>query len=127
MMFSSKLEKQFGLRGAIISSYLPLLPLILTFIYLLKTKSALAPIFIIITGFFILLSAGVVLAHAQKIMAQHTGTISGIIQGFTLALGSLLLIPFGIVGQTFGVQYILILISLIAGITALYTYKTKLI
>ncbi len=60
-------------------------------------------------------------------MSNHTGTISGIIQGFTLSLGSLLLIPFGIIGEHFGAEYILILITSIAFIAAIYTVKTKLV
>ncbi len=127
MMLSSKLEKKTGLKGVIVWSYLPLLPLTALFIYLLKIHSPFAPIVIVITGFFILLTAGVVLAHAQSMMTKHVGMISGIIQGFTLALGSLMLIPSGMIGEKFGVPYILILISSIAFLTSIYTLKTKLI
>jgi len=74
-----------------------------------------------------LLAAGCVLACAQKLIPNNTGTISGIIQGFTLAIGSLLLIPLGSFGQCFGVSLILILVSLIAIISAIYCIKTKLV
>lgn len=127
MIVSSHLEKFIKLRGVISASFLPLLPLTIISLITLHYNTILASLFFITAGFFVLLSAGVVLANAQRIMSEHTGTISGIIQGFTLALGSLLLIPFGFIGELLGVEYILILISLIAFIAALYTFKTKLI
>lgn len=127
MIISAPLEKIIKLKGMIIASYLPLLPLTLISLSLLKISPKLASIFFIITGFFVLLSAGVVLARAQSITKAHTGTISGIIQGFTLSLGSLLLIPFGLIGEHFGVEYILILITSIAFMAAIYTARTKLI
>lgn len=127
MIISAPLEKIIKLKGMIIASYLPLLPLTLISLFLLKISPKLASIFFIITGFFVLLSAGVVLARAQSITKAHTGTISGIIQGFTLSLGSLLLIPFGLIGEHFGVEYILILITSIAFMAAIYTARTKLI
>ena len=127
MMISSGLEKHIKIKGVIIASYLPLLPLTVLSLICLKYNTFLASVLFIITDFFVLLSAGVVLAHAQRIMSKHTGTISGIIQGFTLALGSLSLIPFGFIGENTGVEYILILISAIAFFAALYTAKTKLI
>lgn len=127
MIISSHLEKRIKLRGVMTASFLPLLPLTIFSLISLRYNTILASILFIITGFFVLLSAGVVLAHAQKVMSAHTGTISGIIQGFTLALGSLLLIPFGFIGEQFGVEYILILITSIAFMAAIYTAKTKLI
>ena len=90
-------------------------------------NTLLSSICFIVIGFFVLLSAGVVLSHAQNIMAKHTGTISGIIQGFTLALGSLLLIPLGIIGQKYSVEAVLIIVVSVAFIASIYTHKTKLI
>ena len=128
MIFSSHLEKRIKLKGMIMASYLPLLPLVSLAILSLKYYSKiLAVILFISAGFFILLAAGSILAGAQKMIPNNTGTISGIIQGFTLAIGSLLLIPLGRLGQHFGVSCILILICLIAGICAIYCAKTKLL
>ena len=128
MIVSSKLENLIKLKGVMVTSFLPLLPLTLISLACLKYNVLLASIFFIITGFFVLLSAGVVLAQAQRVVDKnHTGTISGIIQGFTLALGSLMLIPFGFIGEIFGVEYILILITLLAFIASIYTIKTKLV
>ena len=99
---------------------------ILFFKIFLNINKLLASVFFIITGFFVLLSAGVVLAYAQQIVAkEHTGTISGIIQGFTLSLGALLLIPFGAIAQSFGVEVVLILITTIALISSLVALKIK--
>ena len=127
MIFASKLEKIVKLKGVIAVSYFPLLPLTLALLYFLKNSKILAAIIFLFIGFFVLLAAGCVLAHAQKEAASKAGTISGIIQGFTLAMGSLLLIPFGMLADKFGVEYILILVSLIAFICAIYTMKTDLI
>ncbi len=122
MIAASKLEKTIKLKGMIITSYIPLLPLTLAFIVSLKYSKIFPIIILIVLGFFILLAAGCVLAHAQKIIS-NAGTISGIIQGFTLAVGSIMLIPFGLIGEKFGVEYILILITLIAFIISIYTFK----
>jgi FSR family fosmidomycin resistance protein-like MFS transporter len=128
MIFASNLEKKIGLRGMIVVSYLPLLPLTLAALFSLKYNlKVLAVILFITIGFFILLAAGCVLANSQKLIPNNTGTISGIIQGFTLALGSLLLIPLGSLGQHFGVSFVLILVTLIAGICSIYCAKTKLL
>ena len=126
MFFSGVLEKRLKLKGMIALSYFPLLPLTILCIVFLNYNLFLASIFFILTGCFILLSAGVVLAYAQQIVSkEHTGTISGIIQGFTLALGSLLLIPFGALAQNYGAELVLILITLIASIVALCALKVK--
>ncbi len=125
MIIASKIEKYIKLKGMIILSYLPLLPLTLLAIISLKYCKILAIIFFILTGFFVLLAAGCVLAASQKLIPNNTGTISGIIQGFTLAIGSLLLIPLGIFGQYLGVCGILILVSAIAAISAIYCAKTN--
>ena len=128
MIFASHLEKRIKLKGMIIASYLPLLPLTLCAILSLKYYSKILAVgLFIIIGFFILLAAGSVLANAQKLIPNNTGTISGIIQGFTLAMGSLLLIPLGRFGQHFGVSWILILVTTIAGSAALYCAKSKLL
>lgn len=128
MMFASHLEKRIKLKGMIVASYMPLLPLTLLAVLSLKYYSKiLAVILFILIGFFILLAAGSILAKAQKLIPNNTGTISGIIQGFTLALGSLLLIPLGNLGQHFGVSWVLISVTSIAAVAALYCAKTKIL
>ena len=95
-------------------------------IFLLNHNKPLAVLCLILAGFFVLLSAGVVLAYAQQIVSkENTGTISGIIQGFTLAIGSLILIPFGLIAQNYNTESVLILVSLIAFITAIFSLKIK--
>ncbi|MBR1617602.1 MFS transporter [bacterium] len=126
MIISSKIEKYLKLKGMIFLSYFPILPLIALMLLCFNYSDLIAVILFIISGFFVLLSAGVVLAYAQNIIPKHSGSISGIIQGFTLAIASLLLIPFGFVGQIFGVEYILIIISLFAFIIATITLKIDL-
>lgn len=125
MIIASKIEKFIKLKGMIILSYLPLLPLTLLAIISLGYYKILSVILFVATGFFILLAAGCVLAKSQKLIPNSTGTISGIIQGFTLAVGSLLLIPLGLFGQHAGVSQVLILVSALAGLSALYCLKTK--
>ena len=124
MIFASKIEKTVKLKGIIIISYLPLLPLTLAFLFFLKFNKFISAAILVTIGFFILLAAGCVLAYAQKAVL-HAGTISGIIQGFTLAIGSIILIPFGFIGEHFGIEYIFILITLIAFIISIYTFKIK--
>ena len=52
-----------------------------------------AVILFILTGFFILLSVGIILVHAQKAMPKYLGVISGVMQGFSWGLGALFLAP----------------------------------
>ena len=128
MMFASYLEKRIKLKGLIIVSYLPLLPLIIFALLSLKfSLKYLAVICFVLIGFFVLLAAGSILANAQKIIPNSAGIISGIIQGFTLAIGSLLLIPLGIIAQKFGISYVLVLICVISASSAIYCHKTKLL
>jgi len=127
MIIASRLEKYFKLRGMIVLSYIPLLPLTVLFLYLLKYNKFLAVFVLILIGFFMLLSAGVVLAYAQKTTTKYVGMISGIIQGLTLAIGSILLVPFGILGQKIGVEYILIIVTAFAFLISIYSYKTSLL
>ena len=127
MLFSGTFERILKLKGMIIASFAPLLPLTIASIVSLNYSRVLSSILYIVTGFFVLFSAGVVLAYAQQIVSKaHTGTISGIIQGFTLALGALLLIPFGAIAQSFGVSVVLILVTTIALISSLFALKIRI-
>ena len=58
-------------------------------------------------------------------MPKYTGVISGVMQGFSWGLGALFLAPLGIVGQNFGVDKILILMSAIAFVVGIYSAKNK--
>lgn len=124
-IFSSKIENKIGANGVIVLSFVSVLPLILGFLYSLNYNKYLACILFILTGFFILLSVGVILVQAQKAIPAHTGVISGVMQGFSWGLGALCLAPLGLIGQNFGVEKILILMSLVAFIVGLYACKTK--
>lgn len=124
-IFSSKIEKKIGTKGVIIVSFISVLPLILLFLKCLNYNKFLACSLFILTGFFILLSVGVILVNAQKAMPKYTGVISGVMQGFSWGLGALFLSPLGVIGQNFGIDKILILMSSIAFLVGLYTIKNK--
>ena len=124
-ILSSKIEKYINPNGVIIVSFLSILPLILTFLYVLDKNRMLACILFILTGFFILLSVGIILVYAQKAMPKYTGVVSGVMQGFSWGIGALFLSPLGIIGQKYGVDKILILMSIIAFIIGLYTVKYR--
>jgi len=124
-IFSSKIEKKLGTNGVVVLSFLTVLPLTLLFLLFLEHYKYLAVILFVLTGFFILLSVGVVMAQAQNKMPKYTGVISGVMQGFSWGIGALFLAPLGILGQNFGVDKILVLMALIAFITGLYTLKNK--
>ena len=72
-----------------------------------------------------MLSVGIILVRAQKAMPQNTGVVSGVMQGFSWGLGALFLAPLGVIGQNFGVDKILILMSLIAFLCGLWALKYK--
>ena len=122
---SSKIEKYINANGVVVLSFLSILPLTLGFLYTIKTYKTLACVLFILTGFFILLSVGVILVQAQKTMPKYTGVISGVMQGFSWGLGALFLAPLGILGQNYGVEKILILMSSIAFIVGIFTLKNK--
>ena len=122
---SSKIERYINANGVVVLSFLSILPLTLGFLYTIKTYKTLACVLFILTGFFILLSVGVILVQAQKTMPKYTGVISGVMQGFSWGLGALFLAPLGILGQNYGVEKILILMSSIAFIVGIFTLKNK--
>ena len=124
-ILSSKIEKYINANGIIALSFLTILPLVIIFLYVLNYNKYFAVMLFILTGFFILLSVGIILVYAQKAMPKYTGVISGVMQGFSWGLGALFLAPMGIIGQHFGVEKILILMATIAFIIGLYTVKHK--
>jgi FSR family fosmidomycin resistance protein-like MFS transporter len=124
-ILSAKLEKKFGANGVVVFSFVSILPLLLLFLYLLNYNKNIAVVLFIIIGFFILLSVGIILTHAQNVIPKYTGVISGVIQGFSWGIGALFLAPLGIIGQKFGVGAILVLMSLIAFIIGIYTLKNN--
>lgn len=126
-IFSSKIEKRIGANGVVVLSFLSILPLILGFLYVLKYNEYLACLLFILTGFFILLSVGVILVQAQKAMPQHTGAVSGVMQGFSWGLGALFLAPLGAIGQNWGIEKVLLLMASMAFVVGLYSAKTKAI
>lgn len=124
-IFSSKIENKIGTKGVIILSFVSILPLISGFLFCLDKNKYFACLLFILTGFFILLSVGVILVQAQRAMPKHTGVISGVMQGFSWGLGAMFLAPLGLIGQKFGIEAILILMSALAFIVGIYTYRTQ--
>ncbi len=124
-IFSSKFERKMGANGVVILSMVSILPIILLFLLTFNHLKYFPVILFILTGFFILLSVGIILVQAQKEMPQYTAVVSGVMQGFSWGLGALFLAPLGIIGQYFGIKAILILMASIAFIVGLYTAKYK--
>lgn len=126
-IFSSKIEKKLGANGVVVLSFLTILPLTLAFLFLLDKLPLIAIIIFILTGFFILLSVGVVVVQAQNKMPKYTGVISGVMQGFSWGLGAMFLAPMGFIGQNYGIDKILTIMALIAFVAGIYTAKNKCI
>lgn len=124
-IYSSKFENKIGANGVIALSFITILPLVLLFLFTLETHKYLACTLFILTGFFILLSVGIILVQAQKAAPKHTGVISGMMQGASWGLGALFLAPLGFIGQNWGVDKILILMSTIAFIVGIFAIKNK--
>ncbi len=125
-IYSSKIEEKIGGANIIRVSFLTILPLVLLFLYFIDKIPYLAVFLFILSGFFIFLSVSVTLVSAQKIMSHHKGVISGVMQGFSWGLGALFLAPMGFIGQYFGVDKILILMSLIAFLTGIFGVTKEL-
>lgn len=126
-IYSSKIENKIGAKGVIILSFVSVLPLILGFLSILNYNKILACVLFILTGFFILLSVGIILVQAQKAAPKNIGVVSGVMQGFSWGLGALTLAPLGVIGQNYGIDKILILMATIGFIVGLSTIKTKLL
>ncbi len=125
-IFSSKIENKIGSNGVIVLSFVTILPLIAGFLYSLNYSKILACALFILTGFFILLSVGVIMVQAQNAVSEHTGVVSGVMQGFSWGLGALFLAPLGIIGQNYGVDKILILMAVIAFLVGLLSIRVKM-
>lgn len=124
-ILSSRLEKRMGAKRVIAISFLMILPLIIAFILSLNHFKYLATTLFILTGFFISLSVGIILVHAQKAMPKYLGVISGVMQGFSWGIGALFLAPLGLIGQSFGIVTVLILMASAAFAIGLFTCFSK--
>lgn len=124
-IFSSRIEKRIGANGVVVLSMLSILPITILFLLTFNHFKYLSIILFILTGFFILLSVGIILVQAQRQMPKYTGVVSGVMQGFSWGLGALFLAPLGLIGQHYGVEKILILMAVIAFVVGLYTAKYK--
>lgn len=125
-MISPKLEEKIGGANVIRLSFFSILPLTLLTLFVLESLPYFAATLFILTGFFILLSVSVTLVSAQKLVNKNKGVISGLMQGFSWGLGALFLAPMGFVGQYFGVDKILIIMSSIAFLTGIFGITKEL-
>ncbi len=124
-IYSAKFESKIGANNVVVLSFLSVLPLLLLFLYVLNFNKNIAVVLFILTGFFILLSVGIILTHAQSTIPKYTGVVSGVMQGFSWGIGALFLSPLGIIAQKFGVSVVLVLMGLIAFLVGVYTLKNK--
>lgn len=121
MIVSSKMEQLIGAVNMIRLSFFTILPLVILFYYTMKINPVIGVIIFIISGFFIFLSVSVTIIAAQKLMPQHTGVISGVMQGFSWGIGALSLAPMGYIGDKFGIIYILVIMASVALLTGIFS------
>lgn len=119
-MLSEKLEKIIGAKSVIRISFLAILPLTALFLWLFTVNKHLGLLVFMITGFFVFLSVSVTIVLAQRFMPQHKGVISGVIGGFSWGLAALTLAPLGFIAQKFGIEIILITVSVLAFLTGIF-------
>jgi len=124
-MTCSKFEKYLTTRGVIALSMLGILPLCILFLEFLKYNKYIAILCLSLIGYCILMSVGIILVQAQKAMPKYTGVISGAIQGVGWGIGALFLPVMGIIGQTYTIGTILIIVSLSAFVMGLFCIKSK--
>ena len=124
-MTCSRFEKYLTTRGVITASMLGILPLTLLFLGFLSHSKIISVIFLLLIGYCILMSVGIILVQAQKAMPKYTGVISGAIQGAGWGIGALCLFPMGIFAQNFGLEPVMLLVALTAFVTGLFCLKTK--
>jgi len=122
-MTSSKIEKLIKTKGVIVISFVSILPLVYLFLKTIDTNKFLAYSLFVLIGYFILLSVGVILVQAQKLMPKYTGVVSGVMQGFSWGVGALFLSPLGFIAQHSSINVILILMGILAFFVGLYSLK----
>jgi len=83
--FGGPIADKIGKKNVILLSILVPLPFAL---YLPYVSLALLPIFIIIIGFFIMLSFSVTVVYAQELVPNKIGTMSGFAVGFAFGMGA---------------------------------------
>lgn len=83
--FGGPIADKIGKKNVILLSVLVPLPFAL---YLPYTSLTLLPIFIIIIGFFIMLSFSVTVVYAQELVPNKIGTMSGFSVGFAFGMGA---------------------------------------
>lgn len=120
MIVSSRFEKKIGAVNLIRVSFFTILPLVLLFKYFMNVSHSISVLIFILLGFFIYLSVSVTIVAAQKLMSKHQGVISGVMQGFSWGLGAMCLIPMGLIGEKFGIIWILIIMASVALITGIF-------
>ena len=120
MIASTKLEEKIGAVNIIKLSFFTILPLVILFYYIMKISPVFGVLIFILSGFFIFLSVSVTIIAAQKIMSEHTGVISGVMQGFSWGIGALSLAPLGVIGEKFGIIWILLIMAAIAFLTGIF-------
>ena len=124
-MTCSKFEKYLTTRGVITTSMISILPLTLLFLGFLPYSKILAIISLMLIGYSILMSVGIILVQAQKAMPEYTGVISGAIQGAGWGLGALCLFPLGALAQSLGIEIVMLFVAFCAFLTGLFCIKTK--
>ena len=124
-MTCSKFEKALTTRGLIACSMLGILPFCVLFLFFLGQNKILSILCFCLIGYCILMSVGVILVQAQKAMPKYTGVVSGAIQGVGWGLGALFLSPMGFIGQYFGIDKALLLISVMAFIAGILSLRAK--
>ena len=124
-MTSSKFEKYLKTKGVIAVSMLLVLPFTLMFLGFLPYNKIIAIFSLLIIGYSILMSVGIILVQAQKAMPKHTGVISGAIQGASWGLGALCLFPLGTMAQYLSIETVMLLVAVFAFLTGLFCLRTK--
>lgn len=125
-IISSRLEKIIGAKSLIRISFLAILPLTLTFLWLFGVNKNLGLLVFILTGFFIFLSVSVTVVLAQRFIPRNKGVASGVTAGFSWGLAAVTLAPLGFFAQTLGVEKILIFVAALTFLAGIFLVKDYL-
>lgn len=98
---SGRLSDRLGRKRVIWVSLAATIPLLYAFLY---ADGAWALAFLAVSGFFLMASNPVSIAYAQELFPEHQGTVSGFLLGLSWGLGALMAPLIGHLGDLWGLE-----------------------
>jgi len=103
-----RLSDRLGRKYVIGTSLIAAIPALYAFLY---ARGAVAILFLSVSGLLLMASNPVSVAYAQELFPEHQGTVSGVLLGLSWGLGALMAPLIGHLGDIWGLERALALVS----------------